>query len=42
LIDAQAVPHLKPTCKRVRLWFLCFSGHKICGPTFYMERILAK
>jgi cysteine desulfurase/selenocysteine lyase len=32
LIDgAQAVPHLKPDVQLIVI--LCFSGHKICGPT---------
>jgi cysteine desulfurase/selenocysteine lyase len=33
LIDgAQAVPHIKPDVQNL-IVILCFSGHKICGPT---------
>ncbi len=30
---AQSVPHMKVDVKELDIDFLCFSGHKMCGPT---------
>ena len=30
---AQSVPHMKVDVKDLDIDFLCFSGHKMCGPT---------